>query len=71
MLCPVCKSSKHEVVLATHENGFDENLFRCPNCKTLWSVNHGTLEIVEESVGNSFLQASAEAVEADDYNSTS
>ena len=51
--------------------GFDEDLFRCRNCKTLWSVNHGTLEIVEEPVGNSFLQATPEAVEADDYNHSS
>ena len=69
MLCPVCKSSQYELVLATHENGFDEDLMRCKTCKTLWSVNHGTLEIVDEPGENSFLQATPEAVEADDYNS--
>jgi len=69
MLCPVCKSSHHEVVLASHENGFDENLARCQTCKALWSVNHGRVEIVDEPGGDSFLQAMPEAVEADDYNS--
>lgn len=68
MLCPVCSSSDHEVILATHDNGFDEDLYRCRVCKALWSVNHGTIEIVEETVPDSFLTGATEAVEADDYN---
>jgi len=68
MLCPVCSCSDHELILATHDNGFDEDLYRCKICKALWSVNHGTLEVVEESAQNSFLAGTTEPVEADDYN---
>jgi len=68
MLCPVCSSSDYEVILATHENGFDEDLYRCKICKALWSVNHGTIEIVEDAAKDSFLSGGTEPVEADDYN---
>ena len=67
MLCPVCRGSNHQTVLAEHTNGFDEDLIRCSDCKALWSINHGTFEIVEDPEQDSFLEASSEPVEADDY----
>jgi hypothetical protein len=67
MFCPVCKGSDHATVLAEHSNGFDEDLIRCKTCMALWSVNHGTAEIVDDPERHSFLEATSEPVEADDY----
>lgn len=67
MYCPVCKGSDHETLLAEHSNGFDEDLIRCRYCSALWSINHGTVEIVDDPERNSFLEAVSEPVEADDY----
>jgi hypothetical protein len=71
MNCPVCKSGEHSIELAAHSNGFDEELLRCQTCSTLWAINHGKLQIVEEPLPGSFLQAGSEMVEGDDYNSSS
>ena len=67
MKCPVCKNHEH-VDFNLHADGFDEGIIECPNCGTIWSVNHGIIEIVEDPQEKSFLAAQSECVDADDYN---
>lgn len=68
MQCPVCKTRKQHIEMNMHVNGFDESIISCDLCGTTWSVNHGTVEIVNDAQVASFLQAQTECVEADDYN---
>ena len=67
MKCPVCKN--HEFVdTDLHAEGFSEDIMECRICGTVWSVNHGVVEIVKDPQDKSFLQARSECVEGDDYN---
>jgi uncharacterized Zn finger protein len=66
MKCPVCKHQQERAEIRVHDNGFDEELFRCTVCGSTWSVNHGLVEIVRDTQQESFLAADAEAVEAND-----
>ena len=67
MKCPVCKTyQQNEVDL--HAEGFSEDIVECTICGTIWSVNHGLVEIVTDTQQNSFLEAQSECVEGDDYN---
>jgi len=66
MFCPVCKSLKHSAI-DLHSEGFAENIIECRTCGTVWSVNHGVKEIVRDSQAHSFLEATSECVEGDDY----
>ncbi|HKK01691.1 MAG TPA: hypothetical protein VJ955_05945 [Desulfuromonadales bacterium] len=66
MQCPVCKSHKYTEI-DLHAEGFSENILECKICGTVWAVNHGTLEIVKDAQAHSFLEATSECVESDDY----
>ena len=67
MYCPTCKTMEHsEVHFKTA--GFKEDFNKCFACGTVWSVNHGTVEIVTDTQERSFLSALTECVECDDYN---
>ncbi len=70
MKCPVCKSQDH-LDLDLHSNGFTEDIMECRVCGTIWSVNHGVTEIVRDPQEKSFLEATSESVEGDDYNQAS
>jgi hypothetical protein len=67
MKCPTCKSHEHADI-DLHSNGFNEDIMECRVCGTVWSVNHGTVEIVKDPQEKSFLEAQSESVEGDDYN---
>lgn len=68
MKCPVCKNHETHIDLNLHAAGFAEELKTCTVCGTVWAVNHGMTEIVSEPLPGSFLSATTECVEADDYN---
>ncbi len=70
MKCPVCKSQDH-LDIDLHSNGFTEDIMECRVCGTVWSVNHGVTEIVRDPQEKSFLEATSESVEGDDYNQAS
>ncbi len=66
MNCPVCKSSK-QAIIDLHAEGFSEQIIECGHCQTVWSINHGVAEVVKDSQARSFLEATSECVEGDDY----
>lgn len=66
MKCPVCKNQEY-VDIDLHSDGFAEDIIECRVCGTIWSVNHGITEIVNDSQEKSFLEARSECVEGDDY----
>lgn len=68
MRCPVCKQRNQNIDQFMRGEGFSENIIECDVCGTTWSVNHGVAEVVAEPLACSFMQASTEMVEADDYN---
>jgi len=67
MKCPVCKSRQHSEI-DLHSDGFAEEIDECKICGTVWSINHGVVEIVNDTQEKSFLEALSECVEGDDYN---
>ena len=67
MRCPVCKNTEQHLEMDTHCNGFDEELVECDICGTIWSVNHGMMDIVKDAQAHSFLEATTEPVEGADY----
>lgn len=67
MYCPTCKALEHSDVHFKAE-AFEEDIDRCVVCGTVWSVNHGTVEIVTDTLEKSFLSSATECVECDDYN---
>jgi len=66
MQCPVCKSYQNSG-LALNAAGFQEELVECRSCGSSWSINHGLAELVNDSQKASFLEATTECVECDDY----
>ncbi len=68
MKCPVCKNHGPYTDINLHSNGFAEEITTCSVCGTIWSVNHGLMEIIKDPQENSFLAVASECVEADDYN---
>lgn len=66
MKCPVCKNRKY-VEYDLHSKGFSEDIVECDICATIWSVNHGMTEVVNDPQKCSFLEATSEDVEAYDY----
>lgn len=66
MKCPVCSYSKSSDTSLDTE-GFHEQISECGSCGAVWSINHGLVEVVADSQCNSFLEATSEPVEADDY----
>ncbi|MSN26530.1 MAG: hypothetical protein GJV46_11765 [Geobacter sp.] len=67
MLCPVCKTHEQYSTINLHTTAFDENIMTCNICSSVWSVNHGLTEVVRDSQNKSFLGATTECVEGDDY----
>lgn len=67
MKCPVCKNSEY-TNLELHADQFAEGIHECRVCGSIWSVNHGITEIVKDTQEKSFLEATTECVEGDDYN---
>jgi hypothetical protein len=66
MRCPICKHQKHRET-DLHADGFDENLFECSVCGSIWVTNHGLSEVVKDTQKHSFLAGATECVEGDDY----
>jgi uncharacterized protein YbaR (Trm112 family) len=67
MKCPVCKTHEQYSELDLHAQGFAEDIITCEICGTAWSINHGVSEIVRDAQEKSFLSATTECVEGDDY----
>jgi uncharacterized Zn finger protein len=67
MKCPVCKQVDYGEQ-GLHATGLNETIVECDICGTVWSVSHGRIEVIKDPQQFSFLQASSENVEADDYN---
>jgi hypothetical protein len=67
MKCPVCKTHEAHVAIELQSEGFSEQISTCTICGAVWSVNHGMTEIVKDPQEKSFLEATSECVEADDY----
>ena len=67
MYCPTCKTLEHSDV-HLKADAFQEDLNKCAACGTVWSINHGMVEIVIDTQERSFLSALTESVECDDYN---
>ncbi len=67
MYCPSCKTLEHSDV-HFKTDAFQEDISKCSACGTVWSTNHGTVEIVTDTQEMSFLSARTECVECDDYN---
>ena len=65
-ICPTCKS-----VLCIETDldiqQFHEELYECMNCGTVCSSAHNQVEVVSDSQIDSFLSATSDSVEADDY----
>ncbi len=66
MVCPVCKTHEYDE-MTLHVQGFVGALVECNVCGAVWSVSHGTIEMVRDPQAKSFLSALTECVEADDY----
>ncbi len=66
-VCPTCK---HMVSYETDLNAFQfhEELYECAVCGTVCSVSHDKVEVVKDSQKGSFLSATGDQVESDDYN---
>jgi uncharacterized Zn finger protein len=67
MKCPVCNKSENHIEIEVHSNGFAEEIIHCEICGSLWAINHGVMEVVRDAQAKSFLSATTECVEADDY----
>ncbi len=67
MRCPVCKNTEQHLEIDAHYNGFDEEVVECDVCGTIWSINHGMMDIVKDVQAHSFLEATTELVEGADY----
>jgi hypothetical protein len=65
MKCPVCHSVENNEIHLVSE-GFAEEIVNCAVCETVWSLNHGLMEIVAEAQAGSFLAAHSEKVDGDD-----
>ncbi len=64
--CPTCKMTLSvETDLEAFQ--FHEEIFECTSCGTVCSSAHDQLEVVRDSQSDSFLSATSDIVEADDY----
>jgi len=65
-ICPTCKAV---LCIETDLDAFQfhEEIQECVNCGTVCSSAHDQIEVVEDSQADSFLSATAEHVESDDY----
>ncbi len=65
-ICPTCKSALcTETDLDAFQ--FHEELQECVNCGTVCTSAHSQVEVVKDSQEGSFLSATSEQVESDDY----
>ncbi|MDT8423413.1 MAG: hypothetical protein RQ724_06545 [Desulfuromonadales bacterium] len=65
-VCPTCRFMvSYETDLNAFQ--FHEELFECKVCGTVCSVAHDKVEVVKDSQRDSFLDASGDMVESDDY----
>lgn len=67
MKCPVCKNHEQKNIINLDSEGFHESIATCAVCGATWSTNHGVREIVKDPQEKSFLEATTECVEGDDY----
>jgi len=67
MYCPTCKTMEHSEVHFKSE-AFKEDFNKCSCCGTVWSISHGTVEVITDTQEKSFLSSLTECVESDDYN---
>jgi hypothetical protein len=67
MKCPVCKTLEEYAEIELHSDGFAEEINTCAICGTVWSVNHGATNIVEDPQRKSFLSALSECIGTDEY----
>lgn len=65
MKCPVCHSFENSEIHLASE-GFNEEIVNCSVCETVWSLNHGLMEIVTETQSKSFLSVHSEEVDGED-----
>ena len=70
MKCPVCKGTDFKAHDLQVE-GFSEGIFECRTCGSIWSLQHGLVEIIKDSQKDSFLGATPECGESDDYQNLS
>ena len=65
-ICPTCKAV---LCIETDLDAFQfhEELQECANCGTVCSSAHNQVEVVKDSQPDSFLTATSEPVESDDY----
>ncbi len=66
MKCPVCSNHEHKQI-HLHSEGFHEGILECGTCGASWSINHGLTEVISDPYAKTFLGATAESVEGDDY----
>jgi len=66
MKCPVCKNTK-VIEIDLHSDQFAEDIVECAICGSMWSINHGSTEVVKDTQEFSFLEAVSECVEGADY----
>jgi transcription elongation factor Elf1 len=66
MQCPVCKNHDH-VAMDLRSGSFTEDLVECKVCDTMWSVSHGVMAIIKDSMADSFLEALSASVEGDNF----
>lgn len=65
-VCPTCKAV---LCIETDLDAFQfhEEIQECANCGTICSSAHNQVEVVKDSQPDSFLTATSELVESDDY----
>ncbi len=66
MKCPICKHQSFKAV-DLHSEGFYADILECRVCGTVWSVNHGVVQVIKDVHKDSFLEGSSESVDGDDY----
>ena len=65
-ICPTCKSV---LCIETDLDAFQfhEEIQECANCGTVCSSAHNLVEVIRDSQAGSFLSATSDLVESDDY----
>jgi uncharacterized Zn finger protein len=73
MKCPSCRNSESvDVKLhpAGPSAGASAEIMECRVCGAVWSVSHGSVDLIRDPQANSFLATQSEVVEADDYDAS-
>ena len=66
MQCPICGGYEQRS-MEMKIGQFREDLSERSICGSSWSINHGHVELVEDTQSLSFLQGETESVEGVDY----